>query len=130
MEFNKLVPELSVTDINISKHFYIDILNFKLEYERKDDKFAFLSYQGSQLMIEQINNNWNVGKLEHPFGRGINFQIETNEIEEISKRLKINNVKIYKDIFKSEYVANGEVFVEQELLVQDPDGYLLRFQQS
>jgi len=129
MEFNKLVPELSVTDINISKHFYIDILNFKLEYERKDDKFAFLSYQGSQLMIEQINDNWNVGELEHPFGRGVNFQIETNEIEEISKRLKSNNVKIYKDIFKSEYVANGEVFVEQELLVQDPDGYLLRFQQ-
>lgn len=129
MEFNKLVPELSVTDINISKHFYIDILNFKLEYERKDDKFAFLSYQGSQLMIEQINDNWNVGELEHPFGRGVNFQIETNEIEELSKRLKINNVKIYKDIFKSEYVANGEVFVEQELLVQDPDGYLLRFQQ-
>lgn len=129
MEFNKLVPELSVTDINISKHFYIDILNFKLEYERKDDKFAFLSYQGSQLMIEQINDNWNVGNLEHPFGRGVNFQIETNEIEEISKRLKINNVKIYKDIFKSEYVANGEVFGKQELLVQDPDGYLLRFQQ-
>lgn len=129
MEFNKLVPELSVTDINKSKHFYIDILNFKLEYERKDDKFAFLSYQGSQLMIEQINDNWNVGELKHPFGRGVNFQIETNEIEEISKRLKSNNVKIYKDIFKSEYVANGEVFVEQELLVQDPDGYLLRFQQ-
>lgn len=129
MEFNKLVPEISVTDINKSKHFYIDILNFKLEYERKDDNFAFLSYQGSQLMIEQINDNWNVGELEHPFGRGVNFQIETNEIEEISKRLKINNVKIYKDIFKSEYVANGEVFVEQELLVQDPDGYLLRFQQ-
>ena len=98
MEFNKLIPELSVTNIEVSKHFYIDILNFKLEYERKDDKFAFLSYQGSQLMIEQINDNWNVGKLEHPFGRGINFQIETNEIEEISKRLKENNIKIYNSV--------------------------------
>ena len=129
MEFNKLVPELSVTNIDASKHFYIDILKFKLEYERKDDKFAFLSYNGSQIMIEQINDNWNVGELEYPFGRGINFQIETDEIEEISKRLKENNIKIYKDIFKSKYVANGEVFEESELLVQDPDGYLLRFQQ-
>ncbi|MBR2071994.1 MAG: VOC family protein [Phascolarctobacterium sp.] len=129
MEFNKLVPELSVTDIDASKHFYIDILKFKLEYERKDDKFAFLSYNGSQIMIEQINDNWNVGELEYPFGRGINFQIETDEIEEISKRLKENNIKIYKDIFKSKYVADGEVFEESELLVQDPDGYLLRFQQ-
>lgn len=129
MEFNKLVPELSVTNIEISKHFYIDILNFKLEYERKKDKFAFLSYNGSQIMIEQINDNWNVGTLEYPFGRGINFQIETNEIEAISKRLNEHKVEIYKDIFKSEYTAGDEVFVEQELLVQDPDGYLLRFQQ-
>ena len=129
MEFNKLVPELSVTDIDASKHFYIDILKFKLEYERKDDKFAFLSYNGSQIMIEQINDNWNVGELEYPFGRGINFQIETDENEEISKRLKENNIKIYKNIFKSKYVADGEVFEESELLVQDPDGYLLRFQQ-
>jgi len=129
MKFNKLIPELSVSDIEKSKHFYINILGFKLEYARKEDKFAFLSYNGAQLMIEQINDNWNVGALEYPFGRGINFQIETNEIEEISKRLKENNIKIYKDIFESRYVANTEVFVEKELLVQDPDGYLLRFQQ-
>ena len=129
MEFNKLIPELSVSDIEKSKHFYINILGFKLEYARKEDKFAFLSYNGAQLMIEQINDNWNVGALEYPFGRGINFQIETNEIEKISKRLKENNIKIYKDIFESRYVANNEVFIEKELLVQDPDGYLLRFQQ-
>lgn len=129
MEFNKLVPELSVTNIDVSKDFYINILHFKLEYERPADKFAFLSYQGSQIMIEEINNHWSVGELVRPFGRGINFQIETDEIEDISQRLKDNNIKIYKDIFSSEYVAGDEVFVEKELLVQDPDGYLLRFQQ-
>ena len=129
MEFNKLVPELSVSDIEKSKDFYINVLHFKLEYERVKDKFVYLSYQGAQIMIEQINDNWNVGKLEYPFGRGINFQIETNEIEEISKRLKERNIPIFKDIFKSSYIANGEIFDELELLVQDPDGYLLRFQQ-
>ena len=129
MQFNKLVPELSVTDIEKSKHFYINVLHFKLEYERPEDKFAYLSYQGSQIMIEEINNHWSVGELERPFGRGINFQIETDEIEQISQRLKDNGVKIYKDIFVSEYKAGDEVFVEKELLVQDPDGYLLRFQQ-
>lgn len=129
MKFNKLIPELSVSNIHVSKKFYIEILNFKLEYERAEDKFAFLSYNGSQIMIEEVNNNWSVGKLNYPFGRGINFQIETNEIEKISERLKSNSIKIYKDIFKSEYTAGDEIFIEQELLVQDPDGYLLRFQQ-
>lgn len=129
MKYNKLVPELSVKNIEKSKHFYIDILNFKLEYERKEDKFAFLSYNGSQIMIEQINENWNVGTLKYPFGRGVNFQIETDEIDEISKRLKAHNIKIYKDIFTSEYIVNGQTYVDKELLIQDPDGYLLRFQQ-
>ena len=129
MKFNKLIPELSVTDIQKSKHFYVDILNFKIEYERKENKFIFLTYLGSQIMIEEINDNWNIGKLEFPFGRGINFQIETNEIENISQRLKENNITIYRDIFTSKYSANDEVFIEKELLVQDPDGYLLRFQQ-
>ena len=45
MEFNKLVPELSVTNIDVSKEFYINVLHFKLEYERPQDKFAYLSYQ-------------------------------------------------------------------------------------
>ena len=130
MNFNKLIPELSVKDIEKSKHFYINVLGFKLEYERPDDKFAFLSYNGSQIMIEQINNHWSVGKLEYPFGRGINFQIETNEIEQISSRLKSNHIHIYKDVFESKYVANNEIFIEKELLVQDLDGYLLRFQQD
>ena len=129
MKFNKLIPELSVRDIEKSKHFYINILNFKLEYERPENKFAFFSYNGSQIMLEQINDNWNVGKLQYPFGRGINFQIETKEIDSISQRLKDNNIKIYKDIFESQYIANGKVYKEKELLVQDPDGYLLRFQQ-
>ena len=62
MEFNKLVPELSVADVEKSKKFYIDILGFLLEYERKQDKFVFLSYYGSQIMLEQINFVQNVMK--------------------------------------------------------------------
>lgn len=130
MLFNKLIPELSVSNIKKSTEFYIEVLGFKKEYERQADKFVFLSYFGSQIMLEEINNHWSVGKLERPFGRGINFQIETNEIEEISKRLKANNIEIYKDIFESRYKADSVTYVEKELLVQDPDGYLLRFQQT
>ena len=130
MEFNKLVPELSVSDIQESKKFYIDILKFKLEYERKEDKFVYLSYFGAQIMLEEVNNHWSVGRLEKPFGRGINFQIETNEIDAIYDRLVKNKVEIYKPIFESRYKADDVTYVERELLVQDPDGYLLRFQQT
>ncbi len=130
MQFNKLIPELSVSDINKSLEFYVKVLGFKIEYERKADKFAFLSYQGSQIMLEEINDHWSVGTLERPFGRGINFQIETDEVEEISEKLKANKLLIFKDVFESRYKADGVTYVEKELLVQDADGYLLRFQQT
>ena len=130
MKFNKLVPELSVSDLEITKKFYVDVLGFKIEYQRFEDKFLFLSYQGSQMMAQEINNNWSVGELEKPFGRGINFQIETNEIFEIQKRLKDNGLQIYKEVFESKYKAENVTYTELELLVQDPDGYLLRFQQT
>ncbi len=36
-----------------------------------------------KVMIEEVSNQWSTGKLEHPFGRGINFQIEVDSIEPI-----------------------------------------------
>ena len=63
-----------VTDINRTKAFYIDLLGFKLEYERPENKFMFLSFEGSQFMFEEIHTNgWNTADLEYPLGRGINF---------------------------------------------------------
>ena len=70
MRFNKLIPELVVSNLNKSLKFYVKIIGFKVEYSR--EKFVFLSFQGSQIMISE-NDTWNTGKLEKPFGRGINF---------------------------------------------------------
>ncbi|HHX55047.1 MAG TPA: VOC family protein [Clostridiales bacterium] len=130
MKFNDLVPELSVSDINKSKNFYTNILGFKIEYERVENKFAFLSYGGAQIMIEEINGNWNTGELEYPFGRGINFQIMTDDVYEIVSKLKQNNISLYRDIMTNRYECGSEVFIEKEILLQDPDGYLLRFSQT
>ena len=47
MRFNKLVPELSVSDINVSKQFYTDVLGFSVEYERKENKkYVCQNYTG------------------------------------------------------------------------------------
>ncbi len=72
MKFNSLIPELSVSNIDKSKKFYSK-LGFEIKYERTNDKFCFLELEDNQIMIEEINNNWNTGELEYPFGRGINI---------------------------------------------------------
>lgn len=118
-KFNSLIPELSVKSIEESKRFYIDILGFKLEYERLEDKFAFLSLGDIQIMIEEVNGYWNTGKLEYPFGRGINFQMKVSNVEKIRDNLVKNNIELFRDITISEYECNGEIILQKEFLVQD-----------
>ena len=126
MNFNKLIPELSVTNIDKSKEFYLK-LGFKIMYERKEDKFAFLELEGNQLMIEEINDNWNTGKLEYPFGRGINISMTINDVDKYYQELINKKITFFKDIMTNEYDVNGKTYLDKEFLIQDPDGYLLRF---
>lgn len=130
MKFNALIPELSVSNIQQSKSFYLDVLGFKLEYERVDDRFAFLSFEEAQLMIEEVNGYWSTAELSYPFGRGINFQIATVNIEGLIQRLKEHEVPVFRELTVNRYEGDGEVFIVKEILVQDPDGYLLRFSET
>ena len=126
MKFNKLIPELSVSDINKSKEFYLS-LGFIIVYERVEERFAFLEYEGNQIMIEEINDNWNTGELIYPFGRGINISMSVSNIDLYYQKLKDKNIVFFKDIMINKYNVNGKIYEDKEFLIQDPDGYLLRF---
>ncbi len=128
MKFNKLIPELSVSNFNKSLNFYAKVLRFKIKYTRK--KFAFLEFNKSQIMIQQKNKKWRTSKLEYPFGRGINFQIQVKDIKPILKSLKNNKYKLFKKTEQNWYKKNNKLLGCKEFLVQDPDGYLLRFSQE
>ncbi|CAH2213769.1 bleomycin resistance protein [Tepidibacter aestuarii] len=127
-KFNGLIPELSVSNINKSLYFYLNILSFKLEYERKDDKFALISINDSQIMIEEINGHWETGSLSYPFGRGINFQISVDNVDELYKKIHDYPIKIKMQ--ENWYRANNKLIGQKEFLIMDPDGYLLRFAQD
>ena len=127
MDFNNLIPELSVFDIFQTKNFYEE-LGFKIEYERREEKFVFMSFQDSQFMFEQIHDEgWNTGELIYPLGRGINFSIAVDDIENLYTLVKSKKLEIYKKLTKSVYLVNGIEEIQMEFLIQDPNGYLLRF---
>ena len=127
MNFNRMIPELSVFDIERTKKFYRE-LGFKIEYERTEEKFVFMSFQDSQFMFEQIHDEgWNTGELIYPLGRGINFSIAVDDIEKLYTLVKNKKLEIYKKLTKSVYLVNGIEEIQMEFLIQDPNGYLLRF---
>ena len=127
MKFNSLIPELTVDDIERTKDFYVNKLGFKIEYERPENKFAFLSFNGNQIMFEENNGHWSVGELEHPYGRGINFEMAVPDAAKMYKKIQEQNIIPFRELMENRYREDGNTIVQHEFLIQDPDGYLLRF---
>ena len=126
MKYNSLIPELSVSDINKSKEFYLKI-GFIIKYERKENKFCFLELEDNQIMIEENNDNWNTGDMEYPYGRGINISMQVSDVNKMYNDLKDKKIKFFKELEIHTYRVNDIDYNDTEFLIQDPDGYLLRF---
>ncbi|MBI5044320.1 MAG: VOC family protein [Candidatus Levybacteria bacterium] len=126
---NQLVPELSISNFQKSLFFYTEILGFSIEYQREEEGFAFLSLGNAQIMIDEIGKGrtWKTGDFEYPFGRGINFQIEVEDIDTILKKLERHNVGLFLEPEEKWYRKDDKEVGNRQFLVMDPDGYLLRF---
>lgn len=134
MKFNPLTPELYVSHFQESFDFYTKILGFTVEYQRENPLFAFLSYQGSHLMIQELDPQEDeafiTGSFEYPLGRGINFQIDTDNVQKLYDALKTYDYPLRREIKDSWYQVGNVLHGCRQILVQDPDGYLLRFSQD
>ena len=131
LEFSKNIPELSVTNLKNSLNFY-KTARFKVEYDRPENKFAFISLGEIQFMLQEMadNNKWDLAPLSYPFGNGINFQLEVENLDEIYNSFKNSNYKITFDIQENWYRQDNKLLGNKEFLIQDPDGYLLRFSED
>lgn len=125
-EFNSLIPELTVSNIEESKRFYTN-LGFKIVYERIENKFCFLQLEKNQIMIEEKNGNWNTGELKYPYGNGINISMQVSDVEKMFNDLKESKQKFFLELEVHKYKVGKKFFEDKEFLIQDPDGYLLRF---
>lgn len=110
----------------VSKCFYEDV-GFQIVYERLEDKFCFMQLKNNQIMLEENNDNWNVAKMEYPYGNGINISMSVENVENLYRILKDKQVKFFLDLEVNEYRVGNKIFQDKEFLLQDPDGYLLRF---
>ena len=132
VKWNQMIPEFDVINLKETLHFYIDLIGFELMYERREDKFAFIQLENIQIMLQELceDNKWETGKLEYPFGRGVNFQLDVKNIEQIYTRLKNNNYDIFVDMEEHWYRKDSLMLGCKEFLVKDPNGFLLRFSED
>ena len=124
-----MVPELTVSNFAASLEFYEEKLGFKVMFSRSGTApFAYLEFEESQLMLEEFHQDaWNVAELQKPYGRGINLQIECSDVDRLRDGLVNSAYPLYREA-EDVWRETGNIFTgSREFLVQDPDGYLLRF---
>lgn len=126
----KLIPELDVTDIQASRAFYVATIGFEIRYDRPEEKFAFLDFEGISIMLQEADGpgrRFRTGALERPFGRGVNFQIEVTDVDALYSKIIAAGSEIIIPIEEMWYRSENEELGNRQFVVSDPDGYLLRF---
>ncbi|MAF67939.1 MAG: hypothetical protein CMH25_01145 [Micavibrio sp.] len=124
-----LVPELKCDDYKASYNFYTEILEFKVLYVRENEGFAMFEHEGSQIMIDSLSvcSRFVDGVMEKPYGRGVSFQIRTSDVSKVYERIVGNDHPIFLEMEEKWYRVGNVEKGNKQFLVQDPDGYMLRF---
>jgi catechol 2,3-dioxygenase-like lactoylglutathione lyase family enzyme len=131
VQFNiaPLVPELLVSDIVRSLKFWRDLCGFSVAFDRLYEGFAYLDLNGAQVMLEQRGRgrNWITADLDTPFGRGVNLQIRVAALAPILRSLDEAGWDLFMPPEEKWYRTGDIETGVHQFLVEDPDGYLLRF---
>ena len=128
-----IMPELLVSDLDASLRFWCGLCGFAVAYDRPEDRFAYLDRAGRQVVLEEVmapGRRWVTAPLGRPFGRGINLQIDVDDVSPILAGLEAAGWPLYLAPEEVWYRAGSQAIGVRQFLVQDPDGYLLRFSQS
>jgi catechol 2,3-dioxygenase-like lactoylglutathione lyase family enzyme len=126
-----LVPELVCTDVRASIEVYHRVFGFRILYARPEQGFAYLDMNSAQIMLEQLeDDSWLAAELSRPFGRGMNIQIDVEDVNAIHRACQTDGLVIFRAMEEKWYRRDDVLLGCRQFIVQDPDGYLLRFAQS
>ncbi|WP_376094808.1 bleomycin resistance protein [Roseomonas sp. CCTCC AB2023176] len=129
-----IVPELCVTDCAASLRFWCGLCGFQVAYDRPEEGFACIERDGSRIMLDQLPGDrpqrWEVAPTERPFGRHVNFEIAVLSLDPILDALAEAGWSLFMPPETKTYRVGDVAVSVRQFLVQDPDGYLLRFSEA
>jgi catechol 2,3-dioxygenase-like lactoylglutathione lyase family enzyme len=131
---SRIVPELSVRDLATSLAFWCGPCGFQVRYDRPEQGFACIEHglDGPRVMLDQlgVDRDWTTAALAPPFGRGVNLEIAVDAVAPILDALATAGWPLFLAPETRSYRVGANSITVRQFLVQDLDGYLLRFSQA
>ena len=120
------MAEMMVSDYPASYAFWTGVLGFAMAFERPAQKLACLEHpDGAQVMIYLRDGDWEVGPMEHPYGRGLVIQVYVRDARAAAARVEAAGVPFYVTLREKWRDWGDRMGGQREFLLQDPDGYLV-----
>ena len=102
-----------------------------MRYERPEERFAYLERGRAELMLQEAagpGRRFRTAPLEWPLGRGVNLQIEVDEdVGRIEQRAVAAGHAVVVGVEEVWYRTSAGLEGNRQVVLADPDGYLLRF---
>ena len=91
--------------------------------------FVYLKKGNAELMLEQPGKTrvWKTGEFKYPLGIGINLSIKVEDVDVLYKKINDLKLPIFLPLEEKWYNQTTKVVGNKQFIIQDPDGYLLRF---
>lgn len=112
----------------MSTRFYVEVLGFRVVYERPEEKFVYIEREGAEMMLEEASETGSLS-FQRPPGHGIHLQIEVSNIEMLYAACTAAGA-VHRELYDKWYRAHDVLLGNRQFWVADPDGYLLRFFQD
>jgi len=109
---------IQVRDLESSKKFYTEILDFEKTEEKRPDAVVFKDNSGAIFAIRKPMFEIKEGMT---LGLGVSIWFSTKDVEELFKKVKNTDTTIIAPPTDGPF---GKMFI-----IKDPDGYMLTFHQ-
>jgi len=127
IELNKLIIELTVSDVRKSLEFYTQIMGFETTFVTPSGEYAVIRLYENEIRLRKKPERWLhefFGELEVPFGRGLSFRIELGDLTSLLQRLEHAGLR---PIVEPREIETATLENSTKVLavdVMDPDGYV------
>ena len=121
-----VVPELACADLERSLAFYVDVLGWRVLWEKPEQRFCYMDLLGANFILQERPTE----AVTVRTGVDAILPVKVEDLEALYARVLAAGIEAHGPLEERWYPRAGATYGERQFYVIDPDGHRLRFVQD